>query len=182
MRIAISGTHSSGKSTLVKGLADALPTYSALPEPYDALMEEGHVFAEAPSVEDFEAQLERSIEDVEHAEDDVIFDRCPIDFLGYLLTHPDAEAFDLDGWLPRIQSAIRRLDLIVFLPVEARTRNALPLGEDVVLRMEVDAKLKEILLDDPFDLDADVLELKGAPHDRLQRVLAHLRENPSNST
>jgi uridine kinase len=46
VRIAISGTHFSGKSTLVGGLSDALPTYSIVEEPYVLLAEEGYEFAE----------------------------------------------------------------------------------------------------------------------------------------
>ena len=78
MRIAVSGTHFSGKSTLVEELAAALPGYLAVEEPYFLLMEEGHEF-------DFELQLERSIELLSGSEPDVIFDRCPVDMLGYLL-------------------------------------------------------------------------------------------------
>src|SRR5687767_9937679 len=98
MRIAVSGTHFSGKSTLVEELAAALPAYSTVEEPYYLLEEEGHEFADPPSVEDFELQLERSIASLKAREPDVIFDRCPADFLGYLLTHPDAEAFELEAW------------------------------------------------------------------------------------
>ena len=46
MRIAISGTHFSGKSTLVEALSEALPQYTIVEEPYYLLQEEGHEFAE----------------------------------------------------------------------------------------------------------------------------------------
>lgn len=175
MRIAISGTHRSGKSTLVEKLSDALPEYSIVDEPYYLLAEEGYEFAEIPSLEDFELQLERSIECLGGSEPDVIFDRCPADFLGYLLTHPEAESFDLNAWLPRVQTAMETLDLIVFLPVEERDRIALASSEDNELRMQVDEKLQEIILDKSFDFEIDVLEVTGAPHERLQRVMTILR-------
>lgn len=175
MRIAVSGTHFSGKSTLVEALSKALPKYSAIEEPYRLLEEEGYEFTEMPSVEDFELQLERSIGCLEESEPNVIFDRCPADFLGYLLTHSEAELFNLEKWLPRVQAAIEKLDLIVFLPVEERDRIALPSSEDSELRLQVDEKLKEILLDDELDFDVDVLEVMGAPHERVRRVLAYLR-------
>lgn len=174
MRIAISGTHFSGKSTLVEELSKALPKYSAVEEPYRLLEEEGYEFTEMPSVEDFELQLERSIGCLEESEPNVIFDRCPADFLGYLLTHSEADLFDLEKWLPRVQAAVETLDLIVFVPVEERDRIALPSSEDAELRLQVDEKLKEILLDDEFDFNVDVLEVTGAPHERVQRVLAYL--------
>lgn len=175
MRIAISGTHHSGKSTLVEELSSVLPGYLTVEEPYYLLAEEGYEFAEMPSVEDFELQLERSIECLNESEPNVIFDRCPIDMLVYLLTHSDAEAFDLEKWLPRVQAAIERLDLIVFLPVEARDRIAVPPSEDAGFRLDVDQKLKEILLDDSLDLDMNVLEVTGPLHERVKQVVSHLR-------
>ena len=175
MRIAVSGTHFTGKTTLVEGLSQALPKYSVVEEPYRLLEEEGYEFVEMPSIEDFELQLERSIACLEENEANVIFDRCPADFLGYLLTYAEAKYFDLEKWRPRVQAAVETLDLIVFVPVEERDRIPVPSSEDAELRMEVDEKLKEILLDDEFDFDVDVLEVTGAPHERVQQVLAYLR-------
>lgn len=178
MRIAISGTHRSGKSTLVGDLADALPEYSTVEEPYWLLVEEGYEFPEMPSVEDFELQLERSILYLGEGDENVLFDRCPADLLGYLLTHSEAEAFDLKRWLPQVRKAMGTLDLIVFLPVEDRDRIALPPSEDAELRMRVDEKLREILLENPFGFDAGVLEVAGTPRERVRRVLAYLRRDP----
>ena len=175
MRIAISGAHCTGKSTLVAGLSKALPEHSAVEEPYRLLEEEGYEFTEMPSIEDFELQLERSLGCLKGGEPNVLFDRCPADFLGYLLTHSEAEIFDLKKWLPRVRAAVETLDLIVFVPVEERDRIPLPSSEDAALRMEVDERLKEILLDDEFDFDVDVIEVTGAPRERVQQVLAYLR-------
>ena len=175
MRIAISGTHHSGKSTLVEELSAVLPGYLTVEEPYSLLVEEGHEFAEMPSVEDFELQLERSIECLGEGEPDVIFDRCPVDMLGYLVAHPDAEAFHLGKWLPRVQAAIDTLDLIVFLPVEERDRIALPPSVDAGFRLDVDQTLKEILLEDSLDLGMEVVEVTGSLRERVRQVLSHLR-------
>lgn len=174
MRIAISGTHHSGKSTLVEELSAVLPRYLTVEEPYYLLVEEGHEFAAMPSVEDFELQLERSLECLSGREPDVIFDRCPVDFLGYLLAHPDGETFP-EKWLPRVQAAIDTLDLIVFLPVEARDRIALPPSVDAGFRLDVDQTLKEIFLDDSLDLEMNVLEVTGGLQERVRRVVSHLR-------
>jgi hypothetical protein len=175
MRIAVSGTHFSGKSTLVADLAEVLPEYLAVEEPYVLLAEEGYEFPEMPSVEDFELQLERSIECLDESEPDVLFDRCPADLLGYLLTHSDAEAFDLARWLPRIRAAMRKLDLVIFLPVEERDRIALPSSEDAALRRQVNAELEEILLENSFDFDVEILEVTGTRSERVQQVVDHLR-------
>lgn len=175
MRIAISGTHYSGKSTLLEELSSILPGYLTVEEPYYQLVEEGYEFAETPSAEDFEQQLERSIECLNGSEPDVIFDRCPIDMLGYLLAHPDAEAFHLEKWLPRVQAAIGTLDLIVFLPIEERDRIALAPSQDAGFRLDVDQQLKEVFLEGSLDLEMNVLEVTGALHERVKQVLSHLR-------
>ena len=174
MRIAISGTHFSGKSTLVEALSEALPQYMTVDEPYQVLQEEGYEFAELPSIEDFELQLERSIESLDEKAPNIIFDRCPADILGYLLSHTDVEAFDLEEWLPRVQTAIRKLDLLVFLPIEEPDRIVLPLSQDAAYRQRVDEKLKEIILENSFDLEVDVLEVTGSPKTRVERVLARI--------
>jgi predicted ATPase len=175
MRIAISGTHFSGKSTLVEELSRRLPKYSTVEEPYYLLEEDGYEFSEMPSVEDFELQLERSLECVSESEPDVIFDRCPADILGYLLTHSDAEEFDLDSWLSRCQAAVEKLDLIVFLPIEERDRIALPSFQDADFRAYVDEKLKEILLEDSLDLGVEVLTVTGALAERVEQIMEYLQ-------
>ncbi len=176
MRIAISGAHFSGKSTLVDTLSEVLPEYTIIEEPYHLLSEEGYEFAELPSIEDFELMLERSVASLDESAQNVIFDRCPADILGYLLSHVDADAFDLEEWLPRIRSAIRKLDLIVFLPIEEPDRIILPLSEDAGYRQRVDEKLKEIILENPFDFEVDILEAMGSLQTRVGNVLAYVRD------
>ena len=174
MRIAISGTHFSGKSSLVQALSEALPQYTTVDEPYHLLQEEGHEFAERPSLEDFELQLERAIENLEETSPNIIFDRCPADILGYLLSDADVEAFNLKEWLPRVQTAIKKLDVVVFLPIEEPDRIVLPLSEDAVYRQRVDDKLREIILENIFNFEVDVLEVTGNLQTRIEQVLAHI--------
>lgn len=116
-----------------------------------------------PLFEDFELQLERSIENLDGSASNVIFDRCPADILGYLLSHTGIEAFDLEEWLPRVRTAIRKLDLVAFLPIEEPDRIVLPLSQDAAYRQRVDEKLKEIILEHSFDFEVDVLEVTGSP-------------------
>ena len=129
----------------------------------------------SPTIEDFELQLERSIENLDERAPNVIFDRCPADILGYLLAHADVDAFDLDAWLPRIRTAMGTLDLIVFLPIEVPDRIVLPVSQDAAYRQRVDEKLKEIVLDNSFGFDADVLEVTGNLRTRVDRTLAYIR-------
>ncbi|NTX01023.1 AAA family ATPase [Myxococcus sp. CA040A] len=176
MRIAISGTHRAGKSTLIEELSDLLPTYATVDEPYHQMEEEGYAFAEAPSVEDFEAQLTRSIDNLEEGTRDVLFDRCPVDFIGYLLAHEDSDAFDLDAWLPRVRGALQKLDLVVLVGIEQPDRVSLSASDDKALRLAVDEKLKELLLENAHGFEVEVLEVEGSPRVRAKQVLAHLSE------
>ncbi|SEU36886.1 AAA family ATPase [Stigmatella erecta] len=174
MRIAVSGTHRSGKSTLIDELSGLLPTYVTVDEPYHQLEEEGYAFASPPSVEDFQEQLERSIANLDEEPRDVLFDRCPVDFIGYLLAHEDCDAFELEAWLPRVRSALRKLDLIVLAGIERPDRIVRSASEDEEQRLAVDEKLKELLLEDPYSLGVEVLEVEGAPRARAKQVLQHI--------
>ena len=174
MRVAVSGSHRVGKSTLVELVAEELRGYTAVEEPYYLLEEEGYEHGDPPSVEDFEAQLERSLEALEEGDDNVIFDRCPADILAYLLVHDDADAFDEGEWLGRTRKAMRTLDLVVFVPVEEDDRIALPAHEDAEHRLSVDETLREILVDDAFGFRREVLVAEGDIKTRVRCVMRRL--------
>ncbi len=171
MRIAISGAHRVGKTTLAGALADALAGHALVPEPYYLLEDDGHEFEETPSLEDFEAQLERSLTSLEQAGADVVFDRCPLDLVAYLRTHREAAAFDLDDWLPRVRDAMATLDLVVFVPIEAPDR--VPVDRaDARLRARVDDDVRDLVLDDALDLGIVAVEVLGPVEARLRQALA----------
>ncbi len=171
MRIAFSGSHRVGKSTLVEHVAEALPRYTTVDEPYYLLEEDGHEFSENPSLEDFEAQLERSLLVLEEGEENVLFDRCPADILAYLLAHEDSGAFDIDDWLDRTREAMETLDLVVFVPIEEPDRIALPAHEDDEYRRDVHERLREILVDDTLGFGVEVLTVEGDVRARVERVM-----------
>ena len=59
VRIAVSGTHCSGKSTLIEDFVAVHRDYVYEPEPYEWLADlHGESFAEVPDVGDFHRQLE----------------------------------------------------------------------------------------------------------------------------
>jgi len=64
MKIAVSGSHLTGKTTLVEELCRALPDHLSMHEPYYHLEEEGHVFPGMPGVEDFELQVDEELHDI----------------------------------------------------------------------------------------------------------------------
>jgi hypothetical protein len=172
MRIAITGTHGTGKSSLVSELSRLLPEYACVDEPYRQLEDEGHVFTEMPSLEDFEAQLERSIDNLHSSDTDTVFDRCPADIVAYLLTHEDAAGFDLESWLPRIRPAMARLDLLVFVPLEDSRDFG---GADDRWRVDVDERLQDIVDGGVWETGIAVLEVNGSTPERARQVLAHVK-------
>ena len=173
MRIAVCGSHRVGKTTLAEALAEALPGHELVPEPYALMEEEGYEFGEMPSIDDFEAMLDRSIALLGAGDVDVVFDRRPLDMLSYLTTHRDAALFDRDEWMPRIREAISTLDLIVLVPIEDRDGLDLPRSE-ARLRAEVDTVLLDIVPDIAAESGVDVLNVSGVTSARVKQVSVHL--------
>lgn len=174
MRLAISGAHRTGKSTLVEDLRRNLPGYEAIEEPYSLLEETGHLFRHPPSIEDFELQLDGSIRSILAAPSNAIFDRCPADLLAYLAVHPDREGFDPDLWMPRVREAMNQLDLVVFVPIEHPDRIGPETETRPRWRRAVHEELRTILLDDPWDLRVVTMEVRGDHRERLNQVLRRL--------
>jgi hypothetical protein len=171
VRIAFSGSHRVGKSTLLEHIAIALPAYTVVDEPYYLLEEDGYEVATQPTIEDFVAQLERSLVALEANDANVLFDRCPVDILAYLLTHEGADAFDVDAWSERASRAMHTLDLVVRVPIEQPDRIPIPTDEDNALRHAVDEKIRELLMDDPFDFETDMMTVSGDIRTRAMQVM-----------
>lgn len=181
MRIAISGSHCSGKSTLVDAFLRSHVEYTNEPEPYAVLVEDlGEEFAAEPTAEDFLRQLEFNFErlGLYSAGDRVIFERCPADFLAYMLalqdlgpTRNDRRVFE--AALSLAANAIRQLDLIAYVPV-SDIEIDIPEEEDPMLRETMDRQLSAILLDDSLRLFTTgalrVIELMGSTSARLRTL------------
>ena len=156
MRIAVTGTHGVGKTTLIGDFLELHRAYQHVPEAYWELVEQGVVFPEEPSVDGFLEQLEHSIATILGlaAEPDLVFDRCPLDFIAYLEA---VGARTGDGWMPagrllaRVEAALATLDLIVLVPLERRDFGASAVDRPK-LRRAVDARLKGMVRDDALGL------------------------------
>ena len=178
MRIAFSGSHRTGKTSLIDELLPQLPGYESFNEPYYLLLEEGYEFCHPPSLEDFEEQFERSIEVLDEGGADALFDRCPVDIIGYLLSHKDADKFAVEDRFPRVRTALEKLDLIVFVPIEERDRIQFSPSEDLGGdRSSVDEKLRELLLDDPLDSDVPILCVEGDLQTRIDAVIHEINKD-----
>ncbi|WP_395173845.1 AAA family ATPase [Roseibium alexandrii] len=180
MRIAVTGTHGTGKTTLIEDFAALKPEYHPVPEPYFELLQKGHCFSDPPTIDDFSSQLDQNIRTVleTKSDDKVLFDRCPFDLIAYLevLSEQVDEEWAPSGrLLQKIEAALQSLDLIVFLPIgspDVTGQNP----EMLHLRRAVDDQLKQILHEDALGLIAEapaILELSGSPQDRLQALAGH---------
>src|SRR5688572_23891442 len=175
MRIVVSGSHSTGKTTLVADLAARLPGYVAIEEPYYALEAEGHAFATPPGIDDFEALVERATASLaDHADPNAIFDRGPIDYLAYLAVVSRDATSVMSVGLPKVLAALASIDLVLFVPIEEPDRMADFDIESRGLRRRADALLSSVLLEDAWRLNLPVLRVAGAPADRTSQAAAWL--------
>ncbi|MCB1072348.1 MAG: AAA family ATPase [Chlamydiia bacterium] len=172
MRISISGTHFSGKSTLVRALVKALPDYIGIDEPYFILEQEGYLFSHPPLVQDYEQQCKRSVQLILESDKRTIFDRCPLDFLAYALA-VGKDRVDLDFWKEEIEKGIHFLDFILFLPIEEKDQIPIPPSENKKLRQKVDENLYELLMEDSLAVlgKTKVIEITGTLEKRVARVI-----------
>src|SRR5262249_16945177 len=143
MRIAVSGTHGVGKSTLIDEFLRGHPEFVHQPEPYTVLVEDlGEEFSAEPCVEDFRRQLEFNIDRLsqQSADENVIYERCPVDFLAYIhaLDPQSAEAV-----LDEVSNAMQYLDLIVYLLFDETGEDEFP-----KLQRAVDRRLSGIFRED----------------------------------
>jgi hypothetical protein len=144
-------------------------------EPYFQMEEDGYEFPEEPTLEDYLEQLQFSIRTLEENDPNVLFDRCPVDFLAYLRVHPDAESTDWNEWRSLAREALCTLDLVVLVGIEHPDRIVLPENEDRAFRSRMDEALRTLLFDEELASGVEVLEVHGHRMARLNQVLRWIR-------
>jgi len=177
MRIAVSGTHCSGKTTLVEDFLLRHPLYEHEPEPYEWLTEiRGADFSADLTAADVWQQLEISVErlSLHGPGSNVIAERSPLDFLAYLdalrtLGREDSSRM-LDSARELASRGMEHVDLLVVLPLNDDIEA--PDDEDPELRDAMNSCLLE-LLEGEFDRgNGRLAEIVGTRERRLAALEA----------
>lgn len=195
MRIAVSGTHSVGKSTLVADLLAALPGYRHEEEPYRMLRGQYPIkFGKESTKYCNGVQAYYSISRVlsyRSAGENVVFDRAPVDYIAYSQYTAHFGETDLDeGFVASLVEPVREslanLDLIVFVPISKHHPMHLEADGirpvDPTYRVHVDKDFKAIYREGAFGVFGGerrglprVLEVQGSREERVAQVLVELR-------
>lgn len=186
MRIAISGTHFIGKSTLIEDFIEKHPEYKNAEEPYYQLLEEkGMEDALEPSLDSLLEELQRSIQQLTETsnEKNMIFDRCPVDFIAYAMCALDKDDIDVNDSevadsFTEIKLALNTLDLIIFLPI-SKDNNIEYTEENPAYRIAADKNFKKLYRDDICDIypkynHPRIIELTGDRAARITRLESYI--------
>jgi len=131
-----------------------------------------------PSLDSLLEQLDYSIEQLNKNanERNIIFDRCPIDFIAYAMCITVQDSIDINDSevyekFPEIKAALNHLDLIVFLPI-TKEHLIYYTEENPGFRKAADKNFKKIYRDDICDIfprygHPKIIEIWG---DRMERI------------
>lgn len=188
MKVAVSGTHFIGKTTLIEDFIKQYPNYKGEIEPYYKLQNEGTMeLSLEPSLDSLLEQLDYSIKQLNEcaSEKNIIFDRCPVDFLAYASCTLDQEGIDINDSeiserFSDIKEALNHLDLIVFLPITKE--NFIEYTEEnPAYRRAADKCFKKIYRDDIYDVfprynHPKIIEIFGDRMTRIKKLGNYLTE------
>ena len=181
MRLAVSGSHSTGKSTLIAAFLAECPWYQHEPEAFESLADDVELtISEGPTADGLQALLEQTMSALSLYPPGafVVFERSPVDYLAYAAASRSwpkgSVASFLEMLVPQVRRSLRSLDLIALVPVSATGPHSRS-GEEPRFRQRVDEALRRALVDDDYGLFYDqssprVVELP--PHS--DRQLAEL--------
>ncbi|MGC3978412.1 MAG: AAA family ATPase [Paludibacteraceae bacterium] len=169
MKIAVTGTHRVGKTTLAEKLYESFPAYDYYTEPYFELEEAGYIFPEIPTVEDYLSQLECSMKQIAQSNNDAIFDRCPVDLLAYI--QATNTSLNLQSLYSKVQSAMNGIDLLIFVPIESPDVIFCSESELPELREQVNDILGDLI----SDFGVETVEVKGNLSERMNQIQNKIR-------
>ncbi|MFC9916855.1 hypothetical protein [Agromyces binzhouensis] len=176
MRIVVSGTHASGKSTLISDFSVRHPEFAVLPDPFE-LVDEAW---DDPNAGLFATQLRLSASRLhpDESAEQFIAERGPIDFLAYLHALDELAGTSVSrDLLKRSESitreALQHVDLLVVLPLTTMDGIAAGADEHLALRDAMNDALLD-LIDDPDVVGErpEVVEITGNRNQRLAAIEA----------
>jgi hypothetical protein len=186
VRIAVSGSHRTGKSTLITAFLDGRPEYLHEPEAFETLADEIELLeGGVPAPDGLRALLDYTVSALESRADDanVVFERSPMDYLAYAAASGEAwpaasRGEFLRACAPLVRASLPRLQLIAYVPLPPKGSVRLDAGESPRFRKRVDERLRSALFDDAFDLFDDrarprprVVELPAGPDRQLAELV-----------
>ena len=138
-----------------------------------------------PSLESLIEQLDYSIEQLNETENEhnIIFDRCPIDFIAYAMVNLAEDSVDIydsevSERFSEVKDALNTLDLIIFLPITKE--NSIDYTEEnPVYRKTADKYFKKIYRDDVCDVfprygHPKIIENWGDRVERIRKIESYL--------
>jgi hypothetical protein len=159
LRIAVSGSHGVGKSSLIASFLDRHPEYAHEPEAFEVLGDDIDLSeSTVPTSDGLRLLLEYTVAVVQDRalEAHVVFERSPVDYLAYAAASggawpPGERVGFLESQKPIVRASIQQLQLIAYLPLSTAGA-AGRRGEEERFRQEVDICLRRALLEDEYEL------------------------------
>ena len=169
MRIAFTGSHRVGKTTLAEEIANIFPNYDFKNEPYLQLEESGYLFSVIPTTDDYVEQFNYSVKQIKESGNDVIFDRCPFDLLAYI--YAKSKIKDIQTRYETMTNAMSKIDILIFVPIET---------PDLIICQESDLpnlryEVNQILQNWIADLSNEILEVSGTLENRIKQIMQKIR-------
>ena len=130
--------------------------------------EQGYLFSEIPTIDDYIAQFNLAVEQTEVAEENVLFDRCPLDLLAYI--HAVSKTRNITSLYADMTNALTQIDLLVFVPVENPDLILCEESDLTRLRLQVNDIVQEWI----DDLGIKTIEVNGNLASRQRQVLETL--------
>jgi len=175
-----------GKTTLINDLTNKYQDYNSEDEAYyNLLNEKDHETTQEPTLENLIEQLDFSIKKINKYDDseNIIFDRCPIDFISYAMINAAEEQIDLNEYeiaerFPEIIETMQTLDLVIFLPI-TKDNKIVYTEENPTYRDKADLNFKKIYHEDKYNLFPEynhpkIIEIWGDPITRVKKIESYI--------
>lgn len=196
MRICISGTANTGKTTLIKDFLEKWGNYSTPSASYRDVLKSGNYPHSKKCNKDGQwAIINHMIDELQKygKDDNVIFDRGPLDCLVYTLWAYEKKSSNInkafiDKMIPLVKESLKHIDLIFFLPITKTSPvDIVEDGKrdtDPVYIEEIDNIFKALFYQYQHNLgktpffDADdcpaIIEIFGDPEERIMLIQQYL--------